>query len=259
MNKAQETESGGLHLLYKNLGETPLECMERFRKNNPEYKDETMTYAGRLDPMAEGLLIVLSGKNTKEKEKHLNLPKTYIFEILWGFETDSLDILGKVSGENDFTPEVEDIQNTIKKSIGRFIQRYPAYSSKPFMGMPLAWYTRLRGMVTFKLESALPSHEVEIFSINYISRRMIGEKQLLNEIIHKVDLVNGDFRQKEIKNEWIKNLKDQRQFIIDKIEVRVSRGFYIRQFISDLSKELRTVATTFHIKRTKIGDFFVEN
>jgi tRNA U55 pseudouridine synthase TruB len=46
--------------LYKNVGETPLECLERFRVENSEYKDVPMTYAGRLDPMAEGVLIVLA-------------------------------------------------------------------------------------------------------------------------------------------------------------------------------------------------------
>ena len=49
-------KNSGLHLLYKNLGETPNKCIERFKKENPKYADVPMTYAGRLDPMAEGLI-----------------------------------------------------------------------------------------------------------------------------------------------------------------------------------------------------------
>jgi hypothetical protein len=39
--------------LYKARGETPLQRIERFRKENPEYKNIPLSYAGRLDPMAE--------------------------------------------------------------------------------------------------------------------------------------------------------------------------------------------------------------
>ena len=53
-----------------------------------------MTYAGRLDPMASGLLIVLAGEETKNKEKYLNLDKEYLFEVLFGFKTVTYDFLG---------------------------------------------------------------------------------------------------------------------------------------------------------------------
>ena len=56
-------------LLNKKEGETPLEALEKFRLTNKKYKDVKMTYAGRLDPMATGLLLVLAGEETKNKEK----------------------------------------------------------------------------------------------------------------------------------------------------------------------------------------------
>ena len=68
-------------LLNKKEGETPLEALEVFRKRKTkqkkEYKDVKMTYAGRLDPMAEGLLIILTGEECKNKEKYLVLDKEY--------------------------------------------------------------------------------------------------------------------------------------------------------------------------------------
>src|SRR3982750_279229 len=82
--------------LYKRLGETPLECIERFRLEKPEYATTNMTYLGRLDPMAEGLLLVLAG-NTRDKKKYLEWDKTYEFEVLWGFASDTYDILGLVT------------------------------------------------------------------------------------------------------------------------------------------------------------------
>ncbi len=83
-------------ILNKKEGETPLQALERLRSSNSKYKDAKMTYAGRLDPMASGLLIILIGDEVKNKEKYLKLNKEYEFEVLFGFATDTYDILGKV-------------------------------------------------------------------------------------------------------------------------------------------------------------------
>ena len=84
-------------IVYKNLGETPLECLERVRSEQGIADDIPMTYAGRLDPMAEGLLIILIGEECKNKEKYLGLDKTYEFKILVGFSTDTYDLLGMIN------------------------------------------------------------------------------------------------------------------------------------------------------------------
>ena len=46
-------------VLSKKEVETPLQALEFFRAKHKEYKDLKMTYAGRLDPMASGVLVVL--------------------------------------------------------------------------------------------------------------------------------------------------------------------------------------------------------
>lgn len=63
--------------LDKNAGETPLECINRFKAENLEYKGEKMTYAGRLDPLASGVMLVLTGEECKNKDKYLKLDKEY--------------------------------------------------------------------------------------------------------------------------------------------------------------------------------------
>lgn len=71
-------------LIYKHIGETPLEALERFRREQGIAADVPMTYAGRLDPMAEGLLLILLGEECKNKEKYLGLDKEYEVEVLFG-------------------------------------------------------------------------------------------------------------------------------------------------------------------------------
>lgn len=86
-------------VLNKQVGETPLACIERFRVSHPEYQEVKMTYAGRLDPIASGLLIVLTGDKVHEKESYLGLPKTYECVALLGVATDTYDVLGIPAGD----------------------------------------------------------------------------------------------------------------------------------------------------------------
>jgi tRNA pseudouridine(55) synthase len=246
----------GVNLVYKNLGETPFETILRFKKENPVYADEPMTYAGRLDPMAEGLLILLSGEALSQKDEYLSLPKTYEFEVLWGFETDTLDVLGLAQSRNTSLPEAEDIRKYLTQSVGKLEQKYPAYSSKRVQGKPLFQWAR-EGKLQ---EIQIPSHEVEVLAADHKSRSTVSGGELLKDIEAKIRKVKGDFRQKEILEKWIELLEDKSEnlFIIDKITVTVSSGFYVRQLVSDLGKNLGTPAVTFSIKRVKVGEYTVE-
>ncbi|MFZ2522826.1 MAG: hypothetical protein WAW92_00385 [Minisyncoccia bacterium] len=258
--KKNRTIKQGVYLVYKEIGETPLESINKFRKEgmkeNPELDFLPITYAGRLDPMAEGVLILLSGEETKNKEKYLGLTKTYEFEILWGAETDTLDLLGLVleSVSENVQPNVERIEDYLRKSVGKFEQMYPAYSSRPVGGKPLFEWAR-EGKIG-GLE--IPKHEVEIFESKYLGRREIAPDDLLKEIFSKINLVNGDFRQEEIKKSWDSFFAGRKSnFVVDKIQLRVSGGFYVRQFVSDLGKVCDVPAVTLNIKRNAVGDYAI--
>lgn len=134
--------------LYKNRGETPLECLERFRATRPELQNESMTYLGRLDPLAEGVLLVGTGParhasrssrgvaggdhtTQKEREKFFGLDKEYDFTAIFGFETDTYDVMGRVlkSEKPEYLQEIELIK-ICKIYEGERSQKYPEYSSK---------------------------------------------------------------------------------------------------------------------------------
>jgi len=129
--------------LYKQRGETPLERIERFVKKNPNLKNEKMTYLGRLDPLAEGVLLVGSGEDTTQskREEFFGLDKEYDFVSIFGFATDTYDILGKVVKINKLAlRQVYDenssiiFENEVRKVAmiyeGEREQKYPEYSSK---------------------------------------------------------------------------------------------------------------------------------
>lgn len=250
-------QDNNIHILYKKLGETPLECLLDYKKTNPEYFNMPMTYAGRLDPMAEGLLLVLSGETTKRKEEFLRLKKVYEFEVLWEFKTDTEDILGDLfTTDISIFPTTDQIQKEVDSYLGKFEQLYPAFSSQPVNGKPLILWAR-EGKIN---EIKIPSHEVEIYKSEYISRRFILGKDLLDTVLERISLVSGDFRQTQISNKWKDVLADHQntEYAVDKIRMEVSGGFYVRQFVADLSKKLNVQATTFHILRTQVGDYKLE-
>mgnify|MGYP000153282325 CR=1 FL=1 len=80
--------------IYKPVGLSPLDIINILKDKSPEYQDVPITYAGRLDPMAEGVLLLLAGDEVHKNEEYQKLDKEYEAEILIGFNTDTYDVLG---------------------------------------------------------------------------------------------------------------------------------------------------------------------
>ena len=291
-------KSTGIYFLNKKLGETPLECIERFRAERiaqgEPFVDVPLTYAGRLDPMAEGLLICLAGEECKQKDTYLGLDKVYETEFLLGVETDTHDVLGLVVGDKGGMSETgrgnqgplsEDvIKKALKEFVGERMQTYPAYSSKPHLGKPLFMHARAHGarghagIESAILKADMPKREVEIYSIEFLGSTpplaglegLHGLDNLEQEIVRRIGLVKGDFRQDEIVARWRQFFLSVPPHCVQKISLRVhcSSGTYIRALAHELGQKLvkdrgepwgiRGVgAIAFSIKRTRIGNFIL--
>lgn len=247
-SKSKDTDSkeSGIYSIYKNKGETLSELVSRFRKENFFGDDLPITYAGRLDPMADGLVLVITGKMCKEKDKYLGLEKTYVFEVLFGISTDTFDMLGLVKDLSSFHLGEEGIQKTIEviKNTKEF--PYPPYSSKPIEGKPLFVHAK-----EGTLPKEMPVIKGEVKSLILKDIREESLENILKNSFEIIKNVKGDFRQEEIISSWKKTLEENKgkNFMIGTFEANVSSGIYIR-----------TLATIFgglaySINRTKIGDF----
>jgi len=255
--------------LYKNRGETPLECINRFKIDNPEYKNEKMTYAGRLDPLAEGLLLVLVGEECKKKEKYLGLDKEYEVDILFGFATDTYDILGVIKSKVESYKVATnlEIQKILETFVGKFLQKYPAFSSK---NIKKILKTRKNGGLALRREAGkgessvfseteeeTMDKEVEIKTIEFLGERTVSKQDLEKYIIDSVNLVKGDFRQKEILNKWEKawsrSVLDE--FSVFSIKVNCTSGTYMRSLANSIGEKINVPALALNIKRIKIGHY----
>jgi tRNA pseudouridine(55) synthase len=277
--------------LYKNVGETPSEAILRFRlgadacfdtiqhnlkTNTKTYAQARLTYAGRLDPMAEGLLIILADEAIAQKDVYLNMAKTYEVEVLFGWESDTHDVLGIVARtggseapdvgvSQDAIVSEEAIRAALATEIGVFMQEYPAYSSRTVEGRPLFSYARAG--------ETIPSvtKEVEIFDATLLSLRYVDAQEVLKKSIEKIGLMHGDFRQAQCVESWKESMNEyvrvgaahggqhaMRQCALATISVRASSGTYMRSLAMRLGKKLGIGALAYSIKRTKIGHFKIE-
>jgi len=59
-------------------------------------------HAGTLDPLATGVLIVLTEKDTKRQSEFLQMPKEYIFEMALGIVSKTYDMEGPLFLKEEF-------------------------------------------------------------------------------------------------------------------------------------------------------------
>jgi tRNA pseudouridine55 synthase len=240
--------------LYKNSGETPLECILKFKKNNPKFEKIKMTYAGRLDPLAFGLLLVLTGDECKNKDKYLKLDKVYDLDILFGFSTDTYDLLGLVKKNKNYNQiDLKEIDKILKNKVGKFLQKYPPYSSKTLNGKKLFSLAK-KGVLN---DEDIPEKEVTIKKITKIKNYYISKEKLEKDIIKSISSVSGDFRQNKILKTWKGNLLRSKNIKYKVVSVRVSctSGTYMRSLADSIGNLVKIPSLAFKIKRISVGKY----
>ncbi|MBA3724350.1 MAG: hypothetical protein H0W89_05710 [Candidatus Levybacteria bacterium] len=244
--------------VYKPIGKNPLQVIEKIKESLPEYKNVKMSYAGRLDPLAHGVLLLMAGEGIENRNHYLDLPKTYEFTMLAGLATDTYDYLG-VLNTLEYNPLGTNVNlfvnSFVKSHLGKQIQSYPPFSSKTVGGKPLFWWTKENRLA----EITIPQKEIEVYSFKALSFQTITSEQLQKTVLNNIELVQGDFRQLEIKEQWKKFFKIN-SILPEKLPtitfcLTCSSGTYVRGLVHELGKQLGCGAITIDILRTAVGDY----
>lgn len=246
-------------LVFKPKGMTMGELVEDYKHRFPDYKNVPITYAGRLDPMAEGLVILLSGDAVHRKFEFLNLDKEYEFDFVLGFKTDTYDALGLVIDLYKDSNSIDEnlIYKTVLEIKNITSQEYPPFSSKPVLGKPLFEWAR-----KFRLDEInIPSRSVVIKNLETLAGSDINGMELLEKILKDISLVQGDFRQEEIQKRWkvVLSGRENQNFRIIRAKALVSSGTYIRGIVNEIGERLGVGAVTLSIKRTRIGEYDIKS
>lgn len=121
-------------------------------------------HTGTLDPFATGLLILLTGKNTKRSNDFLKLDKWYETTIRLGAISSTGDIEGEIKEYSSgfLRPDLSDVKQCLKSFIGEVEQRVPQYSA-----------VKINGKRAYKLaregkEVEMPIRKVQIYQIDLI-------------------------------------------------------------------------------------------
>ncbi len=171
-------------------------------------------HAGTLDPLATGLVIVCTGKKTKEIDSYQAQEKEYIAEFFLGATTPSFDL--ETEPENfKSTENLTDfeIKTVAERFLGKQKQLPPIFSAKRIDGQRAYTAARSGREITMK------EHDVEIFEMEIL----------------KIEMP------------------------VIEIRISCSKGTYIRSIAKDFGEKLGCGAYMKNLRRTKIGNFSVND
>jgi tRNA pseudouridine(55) synthase len=217
---------------------------------------EPTTHTGTLDPMAEGVIICLTGEDRFQKQQHSSVLKEYQFSVLLGFSTDSHDLLGLSQYKKTSVAE-QKIETALQELTGTYHQQIPSFSAKRVNGESLFDQAK-KGRITQKF-----NQEVTVHSLQKVKSETISLLNLEQQINSRIAKVEGDFRQQEILTSWKNTLSKAKQEIsqttLFTFTATTSKRTYIRGIVRDLSEKLDAPLTTFHILRTKNGAYQIKD
>ncbi len=176
-------------------------------------------HCGTLDPMASGLLLILTGPATRLAEIFKDHDKTYRGTVSFGRATDTDDREGKtIASAEDFLLDPAAIDAALSELAARRSQRPPAYSAIKRGGVPLYKLAR-SGKLDETARAELPERPVKI---------------------HRLERLGLDGAELEL-------------------EVHCGSGTYVRALARDLGDLLGIPAHLSALRRLRSGEFSVED
>lgn len=173
-------------------------------------------HAGTLDPLATGVLVLCTGKKTKEIEQLQTHTKEYTATLQLGATTASYDLEHTVNHTyptRHITRQL--IEETLPQFVGDIQQVPPTYSAVKVNGDRAYALRRAGEDVTLKPK---------------------------NVRIDEIELTHYDDENKQIG-----------------LRVVCGKGTYIRSLARDLGRALGSGAFLTELRRTRVGDFTVDN
>ena len=130
----------GMLLVHKPAGPTSHDVVQAARRT---LGIRRIGHSGTLDPMAEGLLILLVGPATSRQQAFQGHDKVYEATLRLGTQTDTGDATGRPVRTAPVPPlDRNRIETLFAELTGPQVQRPPAYSAVKVRGRPAYWWTR---------------------------------------------------------------------------------------------------------------------
>ncbi len=176
--------NGGIILINKPYKWTSFDAVNKVRSILRRYykiRKIKVGHAGTLDPLATGLVIICTGKMTKEIDHFQSLEKEYVATIELGKTTPSFDLetsVDRVYETSHISREL--IEKTLEKFKGEINQTPPLFSAKFINGKRAYKHARKGDNIE------LPASRVSI-------REIVIEKFELPELILRISCSKGTY------------------------------------------------------------------
>lgn len=124
-------------------------------------------HAGTLDPIATGLLPIFFDRSTKFIQYFSSEIKGYNATFNLGVSSDTQDIEGKLTAhKNEKHPSRDELNNSVKKFIGKYEQMAPSFSAKKVDGTPMYKLARA-GKPTPQRSATVEIYNIELTEFKY--------------------------------------------------------------------------------------------
>ncbi len=153
------TEPSGLLILHKPVGITSHDAVLKTRRL---FGTKKVGHTGTLDPLAEGVLIMLIGRAAKAAEYLVADSKGYVATLRLGLTTDTEDITGETLTRFEGTlPSYDTVKETVASFQGEIDQIPPMYSALKVGGKKLCDLAR-EGVVIERQPRKITIHSISV-------------------------------------------------------------------------------------------------
>lgn len=165
--------------LYKPSGISSAHIINKIKKG---LKGASIGHMGTLDPLASGVLPVAVGKSTRMFDYLLDKTKVYIAKIEFGYETDTLDLEGKVVKTSAFIPSEDEVREKSLSLVGEIYQLPPLFSAKC-----------VNGKRSYELARKGKAVELQPKKVNILSVDVLGKTEGKAEYEIKISCKGGTY------------------------------------------------------------------
>lgn len=239
--------------LHKPMGPSAYQALCALREETPALAGAKLGHTGRLDPLAEGVLVVLVGDENRDVVSLRGASKTYELDVLFGVSTDSFDSLGLVTAAVACAVTEDALRGVIPRWTGAVSQRVSPFSQARVDGRSLiAW-----GHAGAAVERPAKDRLIEEITVREVTPTDLGSHAQGG--VHRAGLVRGPFRQPEILARWGALVHRRDPLTLARLTVRCGAGTYMRSLAYDLGESLGVPAMAWGIRRTRVGHLSLDD
>lgn len=214
---------------------------------------EPVTHTGTLDPVAQGVLVLLSGEDRFAKGALSDWEKVYEFSIVWGVQTDTGDQMGLITQLSSTLDSLERLGACLSNFPNAYDQRIPDFSARRWLGGSAFDAAKKQQQLEPKFRRVLVS------DMALLKSEVLSIDQLIAAQQAGVSSVSGDFRQQEILSNWKTTVFTENFYVVTHHMVQTSAGTYVRQLVQDIAQKVGVPALTWSITRVKNGPYEKED